>query len=287
MQQGGNMDWKGFHHPDWSLPVLKRRISEEWVDFMKDVGLVLATNGRSLAWNTSYPSQTAYRSAMSRLRKAGLVAIHHDDGKLPTLRLTPEGHDRLPPYHAPERLWDTSWNGIWYMLIFDVPEKERHYRDTLRGFLKRLRMGCLQKSVWVTPRDIRPDYDDLEQAANVHAISYLLESKTVLHREAAEIVESSWDFDHLQELHERYLSVYRENLGLLSVAGRNEADLIKLLRQEAEAYVQCMRPDPLLPNELLPKSYLGKKVYKLHKQVRDSIADALLAIASNTHDRGC
>lgn len=146
-------------------------------------------------------------------------------------------------------------------------------------------MGCLQKSVWVTPRDIRPDYDDLEQAANVHAVSYLLESRTVLQRETSEIVENSWDFNHLQELHERYLLVYRENLGLLAATSLDEAALVKLLRQEAEAYVQCMRPDPLLPSELLPKTYLGKKVFNLHKQVRESIASALLSVASNFHDR--
>jgi len=270
------MDWKSFHHPDWSLPVVKRRLSEEWIDVMKDVGEVLATNGRSLAWNKSYPSQTAYKMAMSRLRKAGLLVRHHDDGKLPTLTLTPQAHERLPAYHRPDALWDTRWSGIWYMLIFDVPEKERHYRDTLRGFLKQLRMGCLQRSVWVTPRDIRPDYDDLEQAANVHAISYLLESRTVLHRETSEVVENAWNFAHLQELHERYLLVFGENLQLLEELNYDGDALMDLLYAEAEAYIQCMRPDPLLPDELLPRGYQGKNVFQLHQRIREIIAQSLL-----------
>jgi phenylacetic acid degradation operon negative regulatory protein len=280
------MDWKSFHHPDWSLPVVKRRISEEWIDLMNDVGEVLATNGRSLSWNKTYPSQTAYYAAMSRLRKAGLLVRHDNNGKLPHLKLSQQGRKRLPDYHRPEAFWNTRWNGIWYMLIFDVPEKERHYRDTLRGFLKRLRMGCLQKSVWVTPRDIRPEYDDLEQAANVHAISYLLESRTVLHRETSEIVENSWDFDRLQQLHGRYLSVFGKNLLLLDELDHDEAALMDLLYAEAEAYVQCMRPDPLLPNELLPAEYLGKQVFQLHQQLRTTVAHTLLHLTSNTHDRG-
>lgn len=279
------MDWKTFHHPDWSLPVVKRRISEEWIDLMKDVGETLATNGQSLIWNKSYPSRTAYYAAMSRLRKAGLVVRSDETGKLPYLRLTEQGRKRLPDYHHPEAFWNTRWNGIWYMLIFDVPEKERHYRDTLRGFLKRLRMGCLQKSVWVTPRDIRPAYDDLEQAANVHAISYLLETRTVLHRETREIVENSWNFDRLQELHERYISIFRKNLQLLEELDHDRDALMNLLYAEAEAYIQCMRPDPLLPNELLPKKYLGKKVFKLHKEVRTHIAHSLMNLTSNPHDR--
>lgn len=269
------MNWEKFHHPDWSLPVVKRRVAEEWLDLMKDVGASLTTRGQSLMWDKSYPSQTAYYAAMSRLRKSGLLVRHHDDGKLPQLKLTAQGRERLPIYHTPESSWNSPWNGIWYVLIFDVPEKERHYRDTLRGHLKRLRMGCLQKSVWVTPRDIRPDYDDLEQAANVHAISYLLESRTVLHRETNEVVENAWNFNWLHELHERYLHTYERNLHLLDQEDRDEEALMTLLYQEAEAYVQCMRPDPLLPNALLPKTYLGKEVFALHESLRRSIANAL------------
>jgi phenylacetic acid degradation operon negative regulatory protein len=272
------MDWKSFHHPDWSMPVVRRRVTEEWIDFMKDAGDLLASQGRSLDWNHSFPSQTAYKMAMSRLRKAGLAVKADTTGHLPHLRLTQQGKDQLPAYHQPTKLWDTKWSGIWYLIIFDVPEAERHYRDTLRIFLKRLRMGCLQKSVWVTPRDIRPEYDDLEQAANVHAISYLLESRTVLHRETSDIVENSWNFDQLQELQERYMEVFTENLELLGTGGQNQTAIMQLLRLEAEAYVQCMHSDPLLPTELLPKHYKGKLVFKLHEQLRHSIGNALLQL---------
>ncbi|MDF7801604.1 PaaX family transcriptional regulator C-terminal domain-containing protein [Pontiellaceae bacterium B1224] len=265
------MNWKNFHHPDWSLPVVRRRAQEEWLDFVSDLGDLIATGGRSEFWKHTYPNLRAYHNSMSRLRKAGLLVHHHDDGKLPHLKLTEQGHNFLPNYLFPEKLWNTHWNQIWYTLIFDVPEKERHYRDTLRGFLKRLRMGCLQKSVWITPRDIRPEYDDLEQAANIHAVSYLFESRTVLHHETEEMVLDAWNFDHLSELHERYMNVFNSNLQRLEETDHDPSALMILLRNEAEAYIQCMRSDPLLPNELLPKGYLGKDVYQLRKQIRSAI----------------
>lgn len=269
------MNWKSYHHPDWSLPVIRRRLTEEWLDLMLGVGEILASNGQSLIWNKTFPSQTAYYSAMSRLRKAGLIVRSDSTGKLPSLRITELGKGRLPAYHRPEKLWDTRWNGIWYMLIFDVPEKERHYRDTLRGFLKRMRMGCLQKSVWITPRDIRPEYDDLETAASVHTVAYLLESRTVLHQGQLEMVENAWDFERLHELHSRYLQVFGDNLQLLEQHGHSGESLMNLLYQEAEAYIQAMHSDPLLPAELHPKQYLGRKVAKLHKAIRDSVASQL------------
>jgi DNA-binding transcriptional regulator PaaX len=270
------MNWQQFHHPDWSLPVVKRRISEEWIDVMKDVGDILITNGRSLDWNHSYPSQTAYKMAMSRLRKSGLIFKRTDEVHLPQLTLTHEGIESLPVYHAPLKRWDTKWSGIWYLIIFDVPEAERHYRDNLRRFLKKLNMGCLQKSVWISPRDIRPEYDDLQQAANVHAVSYLLESRTVLHRENAEVVENAWNFNRLQELQERYILVYKKNLETMASEPHETPALMTLLYQEAEAYIQCMHHDPLLPTSLLPKNYQGKKVFALHTQLRKEIALTLL-----------
>ncbi len=269
------MNWKSFHHPDWSLPVVRRKASEEWLDILSGVVDTMATQGRSVFWGHTYPNETAYYNSMARLKKAGLVVRSDHDGKLPHLKLTEAGQNKLPVYHRPEKRWNTRWNGIWYTLIFDVPETERHYRDTLRGFLKRMHMGCLQKSVWITPRDIRPEYDDLERAASVNAVSYLLESRTVLHQETQELVLDAWDFDKLHELQSRYLAVYSNNLQRLKEEASDEEALMALLYQEAEAYIQCMRPDPLLPAELLPKEYLGRKVFDLHNTLRQSIACAL------------
>ncbi len=269
------MNWKSFHHPDWSLPVVRRRAAEEWIDILCGVGEVLATRGKSILWSKSFPNQAAYHNAMTRLRKKGLIVRADEKGHLPHLVATRAAKNAQPAYHRPEKFWNAHWNGIWYMLIFDVPEKERHYRDTLRKFLKQLRMGCLQRSVWITPRDVRPEYDDLEKAASVNTVAYLLESKTVLHQDQQEMVQNAWDFTRLHELHNRYLEVFTENMEQLCRPSHTKEDLMDLLYQEAEAYIQAMRLDPLLPAQLHPKDYLGLHVWTLHAQLRTKIAAAL------------
>lgn len=50
-----------------------------------------------------------------------------------------------------------KWDGYWRMIIFDVPEKKRKYRDYLRQMLKTLGFKELQKSIWVIPYPI-PDF---------------------------------------------------------------------------------------------------------------------------------
>lgn len=269
------MNWEAFHHPDLCLPILQRRATEEWLDILAGVGEILLTRGRSVIWNKTCPTDMAYRTALSRLRNNGLLVKSSPTDILPKLILTEKAHEQRPPFQQPHKFWDTKWNKIWYTIIFDVPESERHYRDSLRRLLKRMRMGCLQRSVWITPRDIRPEYADLEKSAAIGTVSYLLESRTVLHLDQQEMVQNAWDFDRLNKLHTRYLDVFEKNLTRLQRPDHSEEELMALLYQESEAYMQAMRPDPLLPNCLLPKNYLGKQVLELRNRLRTHIAHQL------------
>jgi hypothetical protein len=102
------MEWKTFHHPDWSLPVLKRHAAEQWLDFLSDVGDLLITNGRSLTWNTTYPNLRAYHNAMSRLRNTtcneyALMSLLHQEAEayVQCMRPDPLLPDELLPKNYP------------------------------------------------------------------------------------------------------------------------------------------------------------------------------------------
>ena len=55
----------------------------------------------------------------------------------------------------------------WIMLIFDIPEKMRRYRDDFRKFLYSLGFQKLQQSVWVSPYDV---YQDLEKIIRIYSL---------------------------------------------------------------------------------------------------------------------
>ena len=235
----------------------------------------MATQGRSLTWSHTFPTDQAYRTAISRMRKNGLLIKVYPKDALPRLILTDSAKDTLPAYQRPEKFWNTKWNGIWYTLIFDVPEKERIYRDTLRRILRKMRMGCLQRSVWITPQDIRPEYTDLEKTAAIGTVAYLLESRTVLHLDQQEMVQNAWNFDRLHQLQSRYINVFTDNLKQLEKPIHSETELMDLLHQESDAYIQAMQFDPLLPKTLHPSNYLGPKVWSLRNQLRTKMIQIL------------
>lgn len=60
------------------------------------------------------------------------------------LKLTEEGSNILARM-APER------DGVWKLVIFDIPEKQKKVRIILRAKLKQLKFKKWQNSIWVSP----------------------------------------------------------------------------------------------------------------------------------------
>ncbi len=269
------MNWTPLHHPDISLPIIRRKASRELITLLAGTAELLLSGGRSSLYKGCYPNTHAFQSSVDRMRKQGLLTVSKSDGSLPELKLTPSAISSLPPYYAPEKLWNKRWNKWWYVLMFDVPEKNRSYRDTLRKFLKQMRCGCLQKSVWVTPRDIRPDYDDLNRAAAVDSVAFLFESRTVLGFGDQSVVREAWNFNKLNQLHESYIQFAEENLSKLQNENPVEEEVLQLLRMDNQAYSQAMLSDPLLPKELHPEEYIGMRVFQIHSKLSHQIAKQL------------
>ena len=56
-----------------------------------------------------------------------------------------------------------KWDGKWQLVIFDIGNLKRFYRDALRGKLKELGFHLLQKSVWVYPFPCKDEIDLLRE----------------------------------------------------------------------------------------------------------------------------
>lgn len=269
------MKWKAFHHPDISLPVIRRKTCDELITLLAGTAEFVLSRGASDIYGHCYPNPRAFNAAVYRLQKKGLIATRKTDGTLPALTLTHKGKSGLPAYYRPHDYWNKAWNKWWYVLMFDVPESERPYRDTLRRFLKQMRFGCLQKSVWVTPWDVRPEYADLDSAAAVDSVAFLFEARTVLGHGNQSVIREAWNFDRIDQTHETYIHFARENLALLDSETSSEASIMQLLRMNNLAYAQSMSIDPLLPKELLPREYKGVKVVELHSKLIQQMLEKL------------
>ncbi len=267
--------WASFHHPDFSLPVVARRSGEEVLELLTGLGEVLATGGRPYLLRRWYPTDQAYKQAQWRLRKKGFVAyVRQRDGR-PILRATPTAAGQIHPVARPEKAWNRRWNGIWYLLTYDVPEKHAAYRMSLRRFLRQLRMGCLKESTWITPRDIRPDFDDLARAGGAGDYAVLFEARTVLGMSPTEIVQMAWPVDRLHRIQQWYCVEAERLLRRLRSEGIRREQISDFAFEEQRVFHSAMALDPLLPRSLWPSEYLGERVLDRHRAILKTLRGLL------------
>jgi len=56
-----------------------------------------------------------------------------------------------------------KWDKKWRIIVFDISELKKLYRDAFRGKLKELGFYPLQKSVWICPFDCRDEIELLRE----------------------------------------------------------------------------------------------------------------------------
>ena len=88
-----------------------------------------------------------------RLTQGGLVVKAGDSAEI-----TAEGKKLLKRL-MPEK------DGVWKLVIFDIPEKHKYVRSVLRNKLRQLHFKKWQNSIWVSPYaldgEIEQELDDL------------------------------------------------------------------------------------------------------------------------------
>lgn len=94
------------------------------------------------------------RSIRSLHTQKLLVETRHPDGSL-TLKLTRDGRLRAGFFqlfgNTIKIKQQKVWDGLWRIVIFDVPEKKRFFRNILRNHLKAIGFKKLQESVFIFP----------------------------------------------------------------------------------------------------------------------------------------
>lgn len=92
--------------------------------------------------------KSSFSQAIKRLKESGLIAqVNLKDNVI--LKLTDAAIDLQEG-----KFEDKNWDGKWRIVIFDIPEQKRLIRDLFRRNLKKWGFKHLQKSVWVSKRDI-------------------------------------------------------------------------------------------------------------------------------------
>ncbi|MDP3764135.1 MAG: CRISPR-associated endonuclease Cas2 [bacterium] len=114
-------------------------------------------------------NQHSLRKAIKGLYVSKLVGWREKPDGVVELVITDRGKKKILAYD-PDYLKISipkKWDKKWRIVIFDIPEKQRGARDSLRSYLKKLDFYELQKSVFVQPYPCDDIFDFLVEFHNI------------------------------------------------------------------------------------------------------------------------
>ena len=97
-------------------------------------------------------SKYAITRSLKGLREAGLIE-QIPSSQNEYARLTKEGRKKAHSLELDSEttLVNTSWDGLWRIILLDLPENRKSERESLRYLLKKAGFVCLKNSAWISP----------------------------------------------------------------------------------------------------------------------------------------
>ena len=91
------------------------------------------------------------RQVIKRMQNSKLVEVKEEKG-IPIIKVTQKGKQKLLRYKIDEMALDeSSWDGKWRLIIYDVQTGKRANSEMFRIMLNKLKFLKLQRSVYLSP----------------------------------------------------------------------------------------------------------------------------------------
>lgn len=223
-------------------------------------------------------SEQAVRSTLSRMSRKGWLercrsgrhSFYSQTSKL--LALLEEGARRIfYPRQDP-------WEGRWYLLTYSIPESKRDLRRNLRNRLLWLGFGALHQATWISPRDLRPEVNEIVDSLNIHAHVELFTAEHCGFSSDEEIVARCWNLKELNDYYGDFIAHYDPafqecQAQLMTGDGLKLSDCFVQRFMLVHEYRSSLYVDPNLPPELLPDDWLGHRAAQLFQQYRDLLSE--------------
>lgn len=135
-------------------------------------------------------SRSYLRRTVKRMLDRELVSIREISGKS-RIVLTEKGKQRALEFSLDElKIAKQEWDGIWRLVVFDIPNKKKKEREAFRKKLKELGFLPLQESVFIFPYECKEQVDFLREILFIRDYVRLLWVKEI---ENEDYYESKFD----------------------------------------------------------------------------------------------
>jgi phenylacetic acid degradation operon negative regulatory protein len=218
----------------------------------------------------------AVRAAISRMSKQGWVKAEKKGNKS-YYSLTERGVRRIE--EAAKRIFKLrpeKWDGKWRILVYTIPEEKRNLRDELRKELVWSGFGTISNSCWISPNNLEKQvYDLIEKYEIEPYVDFFIAQYDGPHQNA-QLVEKSWDLDAINEKYEEFISIYSQKYIIdknkIQRGEMTDAECFVERTKLVHEYRKFLFIDPGLPEELLPKKWMGSHAASLFSEYYKELA---------------
>jgi phenylacetic acid degradation operon negative regulatory protein len=216
------------------------------------------------------------RSCLRRLVAEGLFT-RDGEGRDATFHATEEGMRALGStlektklaYHQDAA--GKGWDRRWHLVAFAIPESKRAARDAFRDRLIELGGAPIQNGLYVSPhrweRDAVIEAD--RQGVREHISTATTDDLEIAgERDPRQIARRLWPIDEVAARYEAFCSIYAGIPEALEEMRRkrrrlSEAEFLPGALIIGIKFQECFATDPLLPPELLPRPWPGRRAREL------------------------
>jgi phenylacetic acid degradation operon negative regulatory protein len=219
-------------------------------------------------------TERATRSTLSRMSQKGWLTSNRV-GRYSRYALTPQGQRIVEGggvrIFEPRR---TTWDELWHMVVYSIPEQKRRLRGRLRQRLGWLGFGHLAPGTWISPNDRADDVGaDLEDLGATEYAQYFSGMK--LHFASQEdIVNRCWDHATLNQDYARFLKRYEPGYRRVKGKSLDPAESFVQRFWLTLEYLQFPRRDPNLPPALQPKGWLGTQASQMFQEYHELLRES-------------
>lgn len=243
----------------------------------------LLSNGykNMYGWVPGQYKKHNFYQLVSRSYRAKFIEKIEKDGKI-YLRITSEGKKMIQRDFPMLSLQNRQWDRKWRIVMFDIEEINRQTRNKLRGKLKELGFGMMQKSVFISPHDILQDFIEFSESSGIDNYLYILETSKLIVGSEQEFANRIWKLDELnkkykniveqlQKAKDGYMISNNDRIKISDISKEGERQNGHRNRANANAdiidiknnWLRIIVEDPFLPRMFLPKPWYGDEAEKL------------------------
>ena len=218
-------------------------------------------------------SENAIRLVLSRMAKQGLVR-NCRRGRISYYSLTGRGSAACAAGRkSVSDMEEKTWDKTWYCVVYTVPERKRHVRDSLRIVLRGLGYGNLG-GVWLSPYGFTHILDKHIQRLNAHAYVEMFTARYAGTSDLRMLARSIWDIRGLQKRYgsfiKKYQRVYEDCRSKLlrGICLKPDRCFAERFRVDAD-YIDIALDDPMLPHDMLGDPWIGSTAKHLTLDVKN------------------